>query len=756
MTQLAPADLDLAPSLLRSLATLLRLRGRPVSPRFLLSQLAGGSTAAACLRAASRAGLSGRIMPRPELASISPLTLPCILLLKDDRACVLTALNGDEATVILPEHGENPQQTTRAALEQEYTGYALFGSVTPRSDPRSTGLTLGRGKRWFWDVIAYYAPLYRHMLFASVFINLIAVASPLFVMNVYDRVVPNKALETLWVLALGIGVAYLFDAVLRSLRSHFVDTAGRNADVVLSGMLMEKVLGMRLDAKPESTGALVNNVREFESLREFFSSSTLLACVDMPFVLLFLAVMAFIGGPLVLVPLLAIPLLLGSGIALQKLARREAEGLYRHSMHKNALLVEMVNGLETLKTCQAESRMQRLWETVCGITAHSAAENRRYASLAVVVSTCMTQFVTVGMTVWGVYLIADGSLTMGGLIGCNILVGRTMAPLLQMASLLTRWQHSRIALQALDMLMAMPSEEQKDDAGVAFSGAEFSALSPSFTLENVTFAYPQAGRNALENVSLHIHAGEKVGIVGGMGSGKSTLGKLLVGLYPPQEGAVRFGGVDLRQLSCADLRGRAGFLPQDVLLFYGTIRDNIALGDPVLNDALVLRAAELAGVSDFVRLFPAGFGTQVGEQGKFLSGGQRQAVALARALVRDPEVLILDEPSSNMDQAAEGRLQQRLAATLGEKTVLIISHRVSMLRLVDRIIALDNGKIILDAPRQEALVRLGLEKAEATAKPQAPSAPGQQRIEGSVAGLFNLAGRQESPQAAPRTTEGDA
>ncbi len=538
---------------------------------------------------------------------------------------------------------------------------------------------------------------------------MIGVISPLFVMNVYDRVIPNNAVDTLWVLAIGILIAYLFDFLLRNLRSYFVDVAGRNADVVLSSRLVQKVLTMRLDAKPESTGALVNNLREFESLREFFSSSTLLAFIDLPFLVVALLLLGYIGGPLVILPLCAIPVLIITGIVLQEAGKRTAEQGYKQNMQKNALLVELVNGLETLKACMAESRMLHLWEQVVGVSAKAGSVAKKYNNLAITISTLVTQAVSVGMVIWGVYRIADGTMTMGGLIGSNILVGRAMAPLMQIASLLTRLQNSRMSLQALDLLMQLPSEGQNDNEYV-----EFGKLDASFSFEDLAFAYPGAERLALTDISVFIKPGEKVGVVGRMGSGKSTLGKMLIGLYQPRDGAVKFGGVDIRQLAEADLRGRVGFLPQDVVLFYGTIRDNIALGDPTINDQMILRASTLAGVTEFIRSNPAGFGAQVGERGMSLSGGQRQAVALARALVRDPDILILDEPTSNMDNASEQMIKNRLKAVMGNKTLVLITHRRSMLELVDRLIVMEGGRIIADGPKNEVLRRLREQPAPRT------------------------------------------
>ena len=721
MTPLSPSEVDFMPVLLRSLSILIKLKGKHVSPQFLLAGLAGSEkiSAGACLRAAERAGLKGKVMYRPRLDDISPLTLPCVLLLKDNASCVLTSIDEERAGIILPELGESVQSVARGDLEQQYSGYAVFGALESRADARTDPVKLRHGRDWFWSVLRFYMPIYRHVALASIVVNTIAVASSLFVMNVYDRVIPNNAYETLWVLAAGVTLAYLFDFILRSLRSHFVDLAGRNADVVLSSRLIDKVLSMRMDAKPESTGALVNNLREFESLREFFSSTTFLACIDIPFLVLFFLLLAFIGGPLVFLPLAAMPLLLGVGVYLQMAARRSAEKSYRHSMQKNALLVEMVNGLETVKGCMAESRMQKLWEAVAGISAQSSNEARKYSTRAVSFATFVTQLVTVGMVIWGVYRIGAGEMSMGGLIGCNILVGRIMAPLLQLASLLTRLQNSRVSLKALDTLMALPSENQDQAACM-----DFGTLSCEFVMDNVSFSYPGAQTPALDHVSLRIRPGEKVGVIGKMGSGKSTLGKLLIGLYQPKEGSVSFGGVEIGQLATADLRSRVGFLPQEVILFYGTVRDNIALGDPTINDHLILRASAISGVADFVRKHPSGYGAQVGEQGRNLSGGQRQAVGLARALVRDPDVLILDEPTSNMDVDSERIVQQRLAPITKDKTLILITHRLSMLRIVNRLIVMDGGKILLDGPRDEVLKKLQGAQAARKARSASPRAAG--------------------------------
>lgn len=695
-----PESADHVPPFARSLGTLLRLLGRPVSMPLLLSGILGGpsvNSPEACLRAARRWGLDGHIVHRKSLSDISSLVLPCILLLAGGGSCVLLSRDAETAEVVLPEEGEHAKRVPLADLEAEYTGYTAFGSLGGRLDARAN-LRLPVTRRWFWDVIAHYLPLYKHVIIATVIINLLGVASSLFAMNVYDRVVPNQAVETLWVLATGVLFAYLVDFILRNVRGYFVDMAGRNADVVLSSKLMSKVLSLRMEAKPDSTGGLVNNLSGFEALREFFSSGSLVALADMPFLIIFLWLIAFIGGPLVIVPLAAVPLMIGLGLLLQLAARRSAAQNYLLNMQKHALLVEIVHGLETVKITGAESRLLYLWEQLSDMSAETTRQSRRYATLTLSVSGGISQLVSVGVIVWGVYLIMAGSLTMGGLIACNILAGRAMAPLMQLAGMISRLQQSRLSLSALNTIMELPTEDDGDE-----EHADFGLLQAAFSFENVEFSYPNAKKKALEDISFSIRPHEKVGIVGRMGSGKSTLGRLMAGLYEPQAGTVRYGGVDIRQMDPANLRGRIGFLPQDVTLFYGNIRDNIALDDPGIEDQMVLRAAYLAGASDFIRALPGGLGAQVGERGMSLSGGQRQSVALARALLHDPEVLILDEPTSNMDKGTERLIRDRLAKITANKTLVLITHRPGLLDLVDRLIVVEDGKIIADGPREAVL-----------------------------------------------------
>jgi ATP-binding cassette subfamily C protein LapB len=502
---------------------------------------------------------------------------------------------------------------------------------------------------------------------ASIFINLLAIASPIFTMNVYDRVVPNNAVETLWVLAVGVGIAFLFDFALRNLRGYFVDIAGRNADILVASKLMSHLLSIRMDHKPESTGALVNNIREFDALREFFSSTTLLALVDLPFLILFIIIIAYIGGPVAVVPAVVAPIVILVGIIMQGPLKRAIEGGYKESTLKNALLVEAVSGMETIKTSRAEGPMLGRWEKIIGQGARSAIRSKALSTFSLSFTQFATQVVYAGVVIWGVY----------------------------------RLQQSRMALKNLDLLMQIPSERPEEAQRM-----EHHDLRSTVTFEGVSFKYPGGLTNALSYLDFHIAQGEHVAVIGKMGSGKTTLGKLITGLYSPQRGSVKIGGMDIRQLDPAELRANIGYMAQDNFLFYGTVRENITLGAPHVSDQALLRAATIAGVTDFVKNNPAGFNLQVGERGLSLSGGQRQAITIARTLLLDPDIVILDEPSSSMDVGVEAVLKLRLSAALRGKTLILITHRPSLLSLVNRVIALEDGKIVADGPRNAVLAEL--------------------------------------------------
>lgn len=699
--RLSPKDIDFQPPLAICLSIISRLLGRPVSSATLkavLPQRDQVITAASMVRASEKIGLSAKTVHRPDLRSISKLVMPCILLLRGGNACVLIDTDEKNARIIVPGHGMDEETVPIKNLEEEYSGYSILCRRKKQLDKRASELRLIKAKRWFWDVIFSFWPIYRHVIAASIMTNLIIVASPLFVMNVYDRVIPNNAFDTLWALALGIGIAYLFDFILKNLRSYFVDVAGRNADVLIGSRIMQHLLSARLDHMPESAGAVANNIREFESLREFFSSSSLVALIDLPFLFLFIWVVYYVGGPLVWPIVVAIPLIILVGIFLQMPFQHIVEKHYKESTQKNALLFELIQGLQTVKTSMAEGRMLARWENVIGMSALSNSRAKILANISVSFSVFTTQLVSVAIIIIGVYQISKGELSVGGLIACNILSSRAMTPLSAVAGLLSRFQQSRMALNALNMLMDIPSE--RPDEKDTFHHGE---ISPSVSMEKVSFCYPGTDKAVLNNVSITIRPGEKVGIIGRTGAGKSTFGKLAVGLYQPLEGVVKLGDIDLRQMDVANLRRKVGYVSQDPVLFYGTLKDNIAFGLPEADDLSIKHAADIAGVDEFVRDHPSGYGMNVGERGTSLSGGQRQAVSIARALLPDPEVLIMDEPSSNMDNQSEHHLKTKLAPYLKDKTAIFITHRHSLLDLADRLIVMSNGRIVMDGPKRKVL-----------------------------------------------------
>jgi len=653
------------------------------------------------IRAASRIGLTARLVKRP-LCKISNLVLPATLLLKDGGACILERISDDDtAKIIQPESGKGIRLVSIGDLEPEYTGYAIFIQPVYQFDDRSKDTLLSRPQHWFWDTITESWPVYGEVIIAAFLINLFALASPLFIMNVYDRVVPNHAIETLWVLGIGVSIVYCFDLLMRTLRGYFIDVAGKRADIILSASLFERVLGIRLDSRPPSVGALANNLHEFDTFREFFTSATLSALIDLPFTCLFILIIWILGGSLAVIPLAVLPLCFISAYFIQRSLAGHVERLLRVASQKQATLIETLTGLETVKSIGAESTLQRRWEQSTGIIAGIGLKTRLLSSSAINITIFFQQMATVAVVIYGVYLISDGDLSVGGLIASTILTGRALAPLGQAAGILTRLNQAKSAYAATDSIMKTPVERPAEKSFIdrhQFNG--------SVEFRNVSFSYPGQAVEALDKVSFRINAGERVAIIGRIGSGKSTVERMLLGLYEPASGSILVDGIDCRQLDPVDLRKNIGYVPQDSFLFYGTVRDNIVYGMPHAEDSAILRAAEISGVTDFVNKHPLGFDLQVGERGERLSGGQRQGIAVARALLRDPPILVMDEPSNAMDNTTEEVFKGRLKESLGNKTFILVTHRASLLSLVDRVIVMDSCRIIADGPKENVLAAL--------------------------------------------------
>ncbi|MBV0933162.1 type I secretion system permease/ATPase [Marinobacterium weihaiense] len=690
--------------LLQCLVLLTEQNNRPCTPQVLTEGLpleSGRLTPKLFLRAAARGGFSARLAQR-RLGELPNLLLPAVLLLEGEGACLLQSVDEDagEAEVVQPESGGAARMTLQS-LENVYTGYVIFVRPEYRLGEQSSRVLGDRDGHWFWGTLWRSARIYRDVLLASVLINLFVLANPLFVMNVYDRVVPNHAVETLWVLAIGVGVVYLFDFGLKMLRSYFIEVAGKKSDVLLSARLFEKVMGLRYDAMPSSVGAFASNLREFDSIRNFLSSTTNTVLIDIPFMLLFLVVISLIGGPLVIIPAMAVPLILLYALAVRPALRRSIERTFSSTAQKNGTLVESLTAMETLKTQRAASPMQVRWEEAVGYIARWGLRSRMLSASVVSFAGLVQQLASVLLVIGGVYMIMEQDLSMGGLIACVILSGRAIAPLAQVASLIANYEQSLKALKTLDEIMALPDEHEADrhyvhrpdfKGGVAF--------------KEVDFTYPGTEYGALKSVSFSVQPGEKVALIGRIGSGKSSIQKLVMGLYQPTAGAIAIDGIDLKQIDPSDLRRSIGYVPQDVMLFAGTVRDNITIGLPQATDKQILRAARMSGVEAFVNQHPLGFDMPVGERGSALSGGQRQAVALARALLHEPAILILDEPSNAMDNASEEYLRRQLKTFARERTLLMVTHKMSLLDLVDRLIVIDDGCVLADGPKDSVLEAL--------------------------------------------------
>lgn len=653
-------------------------------------------------RAARRAGLASNIVKRP-LTALNPALFPAVLLLQGHQACVLLGFAADGATarVIHPDLPEAEVVVPMAQLEADYAGTALFARPAFRFDARTPEVGKVRRRHWFWGALAENTPLYRDVLLAAFLINVLAVALPMFTMNVYDRVVPNRAIDTLWMLAAGVAIVLVADMVLRTMRGYFLDLAGNRVDVKLSAYIMERVLGLRLADRPASAGSFAANLRSFETVRDFITSATVTAFVDLPFALLFVVVIGWISWPLVLPILAGMAAVVVYALSVQGKMHDLSETTYRAGALRNATLIESLVGLETVKALGVESLMQARWEKSAAFLARVSAQLRLLSSSTLNGANWVQQIINVAVVVLGVYLIAEGELSMGGLIACTMLSSRAMAPIGQVAGLLTQYHNAATALTSLDAIVGK-EVERPDDA----SFVSRPHLSGEIEFRDVSFQYPGQDTSALKNVSFHIQPGEKVAVLGRVGSGKTTLHKLILGLYQPAAGAVLVDGVDLRQLDPAELRRNVGYVPQDVTLFYGTLRDNLTVSAPHADDADVLRAAQVGAIAGFVDAHPKGFDMSVGERGESLSGGQRQGVAIARAVINDPPILLLDEPTGSMDHSSEEEVKQRLRDCAAGKTVLIITHRTSLLELVDRIIVIDGGKVVADGPKAKVVEAL--------------------------------------------------
>ncbi|MBY0572872.1 MAG: type I secretion system permease/ATPase [Undibacterium sp.] len=688
--------------LLDCLVELTRIHGRPSTRAALTAGLplvSGGLTPSLFARAAAHAGFSAKVVRR-TLGKIDLALLPVILLLKNNEACLLQAWSedGEHAQLLLPDSGQGTVTFTREELEDRYTGVAIFSRPHFRFDQRTPPLVAVPQKHWFWGAILEQKTIFKDILAAALLINFFGLAMPLYTMNVYDRVVPNFAVNTLWVFSGGITLVLILDYIIRLLRGHFISLVSNRIDLKLSALIMERVLGMRMSQRPASVGAFASNLRSFETVRDFIASATVTALIDLPFAFLFLFVLVWISWPLVFIPLVGIVIVIIYSYMVQHKMRELSETTFRASALRNSTLVESLTALETIKAHGAESQMQEKWEKTTAFLARVNSELKLLSASSINGASFIQQLVNVAVVIAGVYLIQEKMMSMGGLIAATMLSGRAMAPVGQVVGLLLQFEGAKNSLASLEKIMATPTERSDETAFV-----HRPEIRGQIEFKNVFFSYPGRKEEALRGVSFKINAGERVVIIGRIGSGKSTIEKLILGLYEPSKGAVLLDDVDLRQLDPADLRRNLGYVEQDSILFYGTLRENITIRAPYADDRAVVAAAELAGLTEFVNAHPEGFDMLISERGESISGGQRQSIAIARAALLDPPVLLLDEPTSAMDYPSEAQFKERIGKYGQHKTMIIVTHRPSLMDIATRVIVLDNGVVVADGPKDKVM-----------------------------------------------------
>lgn len=654
-------------------------------------------------RAAEKAGFVSKLQKR-RLDRIPSLVLPAILILKDDDACLLLDIDFEQgnAQVIIPSVDDNPVQIGLEKLEEEYLGYVFFlkkkykGAIR---DPRAADIL--KKKNWFFGTLMKFKWIYGRVFLATFLVNLFVIAGPLFTLNVYDRIIPHNATDTLWVLAFGVGMIYVFDLILKNIRTYFLENTARRSDVILSSMLFEQAMNLKLRDKPGSIGSFSSIIKDFDGIRSFFASSAVTAFIDLPFAVIFLLVIFSISPLILLIPLTTVLLILVVSIPMRYSIQKIINSTHDATHHRNSVLIESLSNLEAVKAFNASSSMQWHWEESCGYIADKSQRSRVRSGSLSTVTAFLAQVNSVAIIIAGVYLIKAGQLTMGGLIAVNILASRSISPMAQAVSLMLNFGQMKAGLKSLNTFMEKDVERPENKKFI--HRPEFQG---EIEFKDVCFNYPDEQNRAVSDIGFHIKPGERVGIIGAVGSGKSTIGKLLLSLYEPDEGSIFIDGLNINQIDPADLRHNFSYVPQDVTLFSGSVRDNITLKFAHASDDAVIRAAEIGGVNTFTDRHPQGMDLQVGEKGSRLSGGQRQSVAVAMAFIEESPIILLDEPTNAMDFNTEAQVIANIGRITKGRTTIIITHKPSILKIVDRLLVMDKGRLVMDGPKDEILARL--------------------------------------------------
>ena len=706
--------------ILDCLAIFCKMSGRPYSKESLISGLpieeghsspvlfSKFSSKSLFSRAAAKAGFKTRVL-KTKIEDINPLVLPCIVLLngknpKDElRACILLGFDDEmaNARVVLPEAEDVENSVTIEELKKYYFGFSILLKKELRFDDKQ--LTVGDVKEnhWLWGTMKIVRDTYRDVIIASLLINIFVLATPLFTMNVYDRVIPNDAKDTLWILSIGVLIVYGIDVVLKFLRTYFLETAGKKTDIIASSLIFERVLDLKMSSMPSSVGSMANILKEFESIRSFITSSTISLLIDLPFIILFLITIYYIGGVLVVVPVVIIIFIVFYTLYAKEKLQNSIKQSYEASSMKNGVLIESLSSIETLKSLGATGYSQWKWEEATSQIADKSISSKTISASITTVTSFLLQLNTVAIIIVGTYLIGEKMISMGALIAVVIISSRAIAPMGQVASLLSTFHHTKVSYKALDDIMNMPVEHPQGKKFVA--RPEYRG---NIEFKNVGFTYPNSDKSILNNLNFRINEGEHIAIIGKIGSGKSTIHKLLLSLYVPNEGAILVDNIDTKQLDPTELRKNIAYVSQDVLLFNGTVKENIVYRLPHIDDEKIIEAATVSGVMDFINKHPKGFDMPVGERGAFLSGGQRQSIAIARAILQDYPIVLLDEPTSAMDSSTEAKFIKSIKEYLKGKTMILVTHKTSLLSLADRVIVMEDGQIVLDGKKDYVVEKL--------------------------------------------------
>jgi len=680
--------------------------------------LSGPMSAQQAVSLMQNAGFNAAIVRRPP-SKILSLLMPVVLLLKNGDACIVTRrisvrskrAGGARYEVVMPGADNQVCTATEEELLPEYSGYALLATMKAGAKQASSSKeSREEAPHWLWHNIRRYMPYYRAAMLAALLSNVLMLMTGLFTAVVYDKVIPNSAMVTLWSLGAGAFIATAFDMAARQLRSYLIDVAGKKSDLALGNLIFRQALSIRLEHRPDSSGAFAHRLSQIEVVREFMTSASAAALTDLPFILLFMFMTWLVAGKLALVLVLAVPVILGLIFAVQSVLRKVMKANMSQQADLHGLLVEAVEGIEDLRAAGAQGHFLSRYEAANSAAAQSSVRARVIGAWTNNFSMISQQLITVIMLVWGVHLIQDKELTGGALLGAVMFASRTLAPLNSVVMLAARYQGAKAALTSLNQLMSLPLEHDTEKRYIPHP-----TVKGQLGLHDVQFSYPKGQQEhtplVLKGVNLMIKPGERVAILGKIGSGKSTILRMLSGLYLPTDGFVEVDGLDLRQIDLADFRRHVGFVSQEPKLFQGTLRENVMLGRAHADPNHFLEVARLTGLDRIAAAHPMGFDLPVGQAGSLLSGGQRQLVALARCLVIQPQILLLDEPTSSMDAQAENSFIRHLKTAVGNRTLVVVTHRPALLDVVDRVIVVEAGRILADGPKAQVLAMLAGQKA---------------------------------------------